>query len=803
MALIKLHQIDFNQTGSYTGSLYGTASYALTASYAANVPATASFALSSSYAVSSSNSLTSSYTEGLGGSNFTQNFSNSTTWTVNHNLGNKYVIIQVYDLNYDEILPQNIDLFDNNTAVITFPTPESGTVVVTLGGALQYVYNIDTSSLTPLSVFNQFTGSYNTGSFTGSFTGDGSGLYNIPSSGITGLNLSQIASGSVTASISPSNGFVVNTNTNIQGALTASSAVITGNVIVQGTASINTLIVNQTQLSTGSNQLGDAVNDFQTLYGTVRIPTGSLTVTGSTTTADLTIYKPAQTSYRERLLTANISDAPSDLFFINNATSADNVFVPIFGGIVNTIDTSWSLGFTGFTTGVNDTTASSYGIVNYAAFKTDNATDPYNGTLSNVTNRKLFTWAGINASSIYMTMFASGNLALNTSTNSGFKLDVNGTGRFSSNVQITGSLTIQPTSSATQLVSIIQAGSGSIALIPSGSGAIMASIPDGTAIGGNARGANAVDFQTVRSVNTSVASGTYSGVLSGRSNSAENTYSVTAGGFSNVNSTLGGTIAGGRSNTVNAAADATIGGGNSNTVSSNYSVVSGGQSNVASTNTHATVVGGSSNTASGAKSIAGGNGNTASGEASVSFGSGNVASGRFSTTLGMSSRAYLYNQLTVGAVGSSFGFTVGSSQYSFLVASGQKALATAATASITLDGDEGNLIIPNGNNRAWHTVVDTIATVTTISGSATGVTVGDSFMQTDKLLFKRIGGTSSIVGKSTVETIYDTSMSTAAMLYTAGSSQELAITFQAPVFSGGGSITCRVVSKVSLVEVAY
>jgi len=65
------------------------------------------------------------------------------------------------------------------------------------------------------------------------------------------------------------------------GPFTASSALVTGNVVVLGTASINTLVVNQTQLSTGSNQLGDAANDFQTLFGTVRIPTGSLTITGS------------------------------------------------------------------------------------------------------------------------------------------------------------------------------------------------------------------------------------------------------------------------------------------------------------------------------------------------------------------------------------------------------------------------------------------------------------------------------------------------------------------------------------------
>jgi hypothetical protein len=41
-----------------------------------------------------------------------------------------------------------------------------------------------------------------TGSFTGSFTGNGAGLNNIPASGITGLNLSRIATGSITASVS-------------------------------------------------------------------------------------------------------------------------------------------------------------------------------------------------------------------------------------------------------------------------------------------------------------------------------------------------------------------------------------------------------------------------------------------------------------------------------------------------------------------------------------------------------------------------------------------------------------------------
>jgi hypothetical protein len=80
------------------------------------------------------------------------------------------------------------------------------------------------------SSFKVFSGSYNTGSFTGSYIGDGAGLYNIPASGIVGLNLSQIVSGSVSASISPNAGLQVNTN------VTATS--FTGSLL--GTASFAT-----------------------------------------------------------------------------------------------------------------------------------------------------------------------------------------------------------------------------------------------------------------------------------------------------------------------------------------------------------------------------------------------------------------------------------------------------------------------------------------------------------------------------------------------------------------------------------
>jgi hypothetical protein len=83
----------------------------------------------------------------------------------------------------------------------------------------------------------------------------------------------------------------------------------------------------------------------------------------------------------------------------------------------------------------------------------------------------------------------------------------------------------------TQTSSVIQATTtnANLVIAPNGTGALMASIPDGTATGGNARGTNAVDLQTSKNVNTQVASGQYSNISGGRGNTASNTYSVVGG----------------------------------------------------------------------------------------------------------------------------------------------------------------------------------------------------------------------------------------------------------------------------------
>lgn len=444
----------------------------------------------------------------------------------------------------------------------------------------------------------------------------------------------------------------------------------------------------------------------------------------------------------------------------------------------------------------------------------------------------------------------------------------------------------------TQVSSVIQATTtnANLVIAPNGTGALIASIPDGTATGGNARGVNSVDLQMARSNAAQIVSGSYSIILAGASNKVTKDYSISGGincsnegrasilfgnnntislncdnagilcgnantlnsgdsailsGKTNTLTSAYGVITGGQGNIGSTNSHVTISGGLSNTVSSQYGTVSGGQSNTASTGTHATVVGGQSNVSSGQYSISGGQSSTASGLQSFAIGfgancSGNQSfvvggtstnvSGRESVSLGgqggtasglrslmmpglghsssadysvshgQRTLAYLYGQLAYGGYAfATTGPATGDSQFSNLVASKLDTLTTAATTVLSLDGTgTTNLIIPNGNNRLWAVKVVATAFVSVAGGT---LVLGDSYMGEFTLLFKRVGGTSSVVGVNAGNIIYDTNMATAAFTFAAGASQDLQITFKAPTTATATTFRC--VAKVELVEVAY
>ena len=169
--------------------------------------------------------------------------------------------------------------------------------------------------------------------------------------------------------------------------------------------------------------------------------------------------------------------------------------------------------------------------------------------------------------------------------------------------------------------------------------------------------------------------------------------------------------------------------------------------------------------------------------------------------------SYLYGQNTSanGQFDTVVGNVTGDSQVSKLIARKEDTIASAATTTLSLDGTGATgLIIPSGNNRFINVMVKTIATVVSITGTTTGVTVGDCYSEVKNLLFKKVAGVSSIV--STVDTNNvksDTSMTTALVIITAGASQEIKTVFTAPTFVGGGTVKFRILSEFFLSEIAY
>jgi hypothetical protein len=190
------------------------------------------------------------------------------------------------------------------------------------------------------------------------------------------------------------------------------------------------------------------------------------------------------------------------------------------------------------------------------------------------------------------------------------------------------------------------------------------------------------------------------------------------------------------------------------------------------------------------------------------MGNQSLALGAFSVSFGQRGVAYLEGQIsqsTINYTNANYGPYSGIGQAStvtpFRIEVG---LTTGASAALSLDGSgTTSLVIPRGDNRVWNAKVETVAVVKSISGTATGITVGSSFMQDDAVLFKRTSGTSRVVGSNNSQLIADDSLANASVTYSAGASGELAINFNAPTFSGGGTLTFWIQSKVSLVEVSY
>jgi hypothetical protein len=119
-----------------------------------------------------------------------------------------------------------------------------------------------------------------------------------------------------------------------------------------------------------------------------------------------------------------------------------------------------------------------------------------------------------------------------------------------------------------------------LVLQPKGTGALQAQQTDSTATGGNARGANAVDWQTIRGSAVQVAAGGSSVVSGGQNNRAGSPWATVGGGYSHTASgQFSGVLSGYANNATGQSSF--VGAGESNTASGYDSAVVAGSGNTA------------------------------------------------------------------------------------------------------------------------------------------------------------------------------------------------------------------------------
>jgi hypothetical protein len=201
----------------------------------------------------------------------------------------------------------------------------------------------------------------------------------------------------------------------------------------------------------------------------------------------------------------------------------------------------------------------------------------------------------------------------------------------------------------------------------------------------------------------------------------------------------------------------------------------------------------------GNNSIAMGYGNTAIGNASmvVGFISDTDSGAEYTAAIGYEARSYLPGQISFAYGNHTFNNRDAGAQQSFITVKNSSGLTTGATMDLSIAGTSVTLL---GSSRAWMVTMDWIATVSSISGTATGVTVGDTAGGTIRAVVKKVGGITSVVGTIANDKAADGSLSTSAMAFAVGGSNNLIPRFTGPTFAGGGTVTMKVVGGIKLAE---
>jgi hypothetical protein len=239
------------------------------------------------------------------------------------------------------------------------------------------------------------------------------------------------------------------------------------------------------------------------------------------------------------------------------------------------------------------------------------------------------------------------------------------------------------------LTAIASTTDADFAMIPKGAGAMLGAIPNNLPTGGNKRGQYAVDLQLKRVNADNVASGNYSGVLSGQGNTATNSQSVTIGGYLNTASGQYSSNLGGYAS--NVTGQSTAGGGHQVNIGGSNSFGWGGTITTTANNCAAF---GSTHTLSQQYCFAGGGGHTLSNFHSTAFGDSNTGSGIANFMTGVQSHSFgVHMRQSIGGYQYT---TKGDNQSSTLILSTR---TTSATPKVLCSADSNFLTNANATNQ--------------------------------------------------------------------------------------------------------
>lgn len=314
-------------TNGITGSLFGTSSQAVSASYTATSSygfnaISASYAYTASSAVNATSALTASSADNL----FVRNTITASAALVNGTITAQTLVVSTISSSVEYSSGSNI--FGSSTS-----NTQTFTGSVNITGSGVFLTN-------------------------GSFSGSGANLFNIPASGITGLNLSQIATGSVTASVDvATNTFQVvsgsttllnlnNSGSLVIGSSQASQIVlrvnrnITGNAIARGVmvdGTIQSDVTNAAHMFSTSPATAASAFTLSTLYN--YYASGVSTGSSSTVTNQHGFYAES-----------NMNKATNNYGFYGNVPFQSNAWnLYMNGGASNYLSGSLGVGTTSLT----------------------------------------------------------------------------------------------------------------------------------------------------------------------------------------------------------------------------------------------------------------------------------------------------------------------------------------------------------------------------------------------------------------------------------------------------------------------